>query len=86
MKTLALEERKSAEAPWQPYDPTLMEIKLTFWVPGIIKTHFSLNEYSEQMCRKIRVPRDIKMAEFKKTVETKFEILDAVLMKRTPLM
>jgi len=34
----------------------------------------------------MRVPRDIKMDEFKKMVEAKFSITDAILMKRTPLM
>jgi len=34
----------------------------------------------------MRVPRDIKMGEFKKMVEAKLKIEDAILMKRTPLM
>ena len=46
----------------------------------------SLTEYAEQMSRKIKIPRDIKMNDFKEYIETNFEIEDAVIMKRTPLM
>jgi len=38
------------------------------------------------MSRKIKIPRDIKMNDFKEYIETNFEIEDAVIMKRTPLM
>ena len=31
MKTLALESRASVDDAWEVYDPTLMEIRLTFW-------------------------------------------------------
>jgi len=65
MKTIALEERQSVEVEWQPYDPASMQIKLTFWKPDIVRTHHSVVEYAEQTWRKIKIPREMTMAEFK---------------------
>ena len=36
MKTLALEERPSKDHKWIPYDPSLMQIRLTIWKPTMI--------------------------------------------------
>jgi hypothetical protein len=47
MKTLALEKRETEDQPWEAYDPSLMEIRLTLWVPSIIENHSSLIDYSD---------------------------------------
>ena len=86
MKTIALEERTTADVEWKPYDPTEMQIKLTLWKPDIVRTHHSVAEYAEQTWRKIKIPREMTMAELKTHLQTKFEMEQTVIMKRTPMM
>jgi hypothetical protein len=47
MKTLALEKRDNIEQAWEAYDPNMMEIRLTLWIPRIIEVYSSLNDYTD---------------------------------------
>ena len=86
MKTLALEKRETQDEPWEAYDPNLMEIRLTKWVPGIIEQFNSLPDYTDQKAQRIKICREMKMSDFKIHIEKTFDLTDAVIMRRTPMM
>jgi len=86
MKTLALEERKTAEVVFQPYDTNKMQIKINVWSQGIYREHMSLTDFIESTHSRIRVARGIPLEDFKKLIEKRFNIKNVVIMRRTPLV
>lgn len=86
MKTLALESRKSPNVHWEPYDPNLMEIRLTPWQPDIIEKFQTLPDFTEKNAQRVKICREMKMSDFKVYVEKTFGLENAVIMRRTPMM
>ena len=83
-KMLALEKKPTLESVFVPYDPNKMEIKINVWVPTILQTHVSMQDYVEGATNKVRVARDMPLLQFKSLIETMFGYKDAVIMRRTP--
>ena len=65
MKTLALEEKESTQIPFEPYDHTKMQIKMIVYSPNVYEEHQSLLDFIEAKAKRIRVPREMPMGEFK---------------------
>ena len=74
MKTMAFEQRESVDTPWKAYDPNLMQIRIVLWEKDIVEKHFSLQTYSEEKSHRIKVSREMKMAELKALLESKFKL------------
>lgn len=56
-----------------------MQIKIVQWRPNIIST------IDEGLQLKLKVSKDMNMSEFKQLLECKYNIINAIVMRRTPL-
>ena len=74
MKTLAFEQRESVDTPWKQYDPNLMQVRVILWEKDMAEKYFSLQTYSEEKSQRIKVPKDMKMAELKALLQDKFKL------------
>jgi hypothetical protein len=86
MKTLALESRKSVDEAWEVYDPSLMEIRLTFWSKDILEKFNSYVDYADLSAKRVKINKEMNMQELKTYIESEFKLENAIVMKRTPMM